>query len=502
MNMSNKEIFMLYPKISENKTGIVVSMLRRAELLANYGYKIKILTIEHDLNTRANFEKLYSDCLLKNTKNIELINLFSYYQKKSSDYFCSIAACVENGVEFDSINNRIYKDTSGRTKRYEVFKSSKLIHINFFENGQVVSRSRYDDYGKLCSNQILNEKKVIAESFFDVNGKLVIQVHYGYNKDKRVIQNLHLFDEHGMVIQSCQSLIELAQYTIQRKLCIDPRKKYLFLIDRINVFNLLLKDNIPSNFFMFGTIHAAHYNNPNDIKSSPNKNYTPYFRHIDKLSGLIILTHRQKKDIEELYGAHNNYKVIPHALAHRPDDYYLTFDPYKFVSLARYDKVKRLDLLISIFERVVTHHPQATLDLFGFGLEYSNLKKMIKDKKLENHIFLKPFVSDVNQVLQEASMLLLTSQSESFCLVIMEALANGCPVTSFDIRYGPSEMIQHNQNGYLIADGDVEQYAQKIIQYLNDQQNMSHIREQAKLLSQNFSSTSILKKWVELFESI
>src|SRR5690606_39627860 len=83
-----KEFYMLYPKISHNKTGIVVSMLRRAELLANAGYKVFLFTIQYGALTRIHFNECYASGLLTNRENIKLINLFSFFQKKELDNHC------------------------------------------------------------------------------------------------------------------------------------------------------------------------------------------------------------------------------------------------------------------------------------------------------------------------------------------------------------------------------------------------------------------------------
>ena len=45
---------------------------------------------------------------------------------------------------------------------------------------------------------------------------------------------------------------------------------------------------------------------------------------------------------------------------------------------------------------------------------------------------------------------ILTSKYEGFGLTIMESIEMGCPVLSYDVRYGPNEIINHGENGYLI----------------------------------------------------
>ena len=55
---------------------------------------------------------------------------------------------------------------------------------------------------------------------------------------------------------------------------------------------------------------------------------------------------------------------------------------------------------------------------------------------------------------QHATASLLTSQYEGFGMTIMESIHNGCPVVSYDVRYGPSELIIDGENGLLIDAGD------------------------------------------------
>ena len=63
--------------------------------------------------------------------------------------------------------------------------------------------------------------------------------------------------------------------------------------------------------------------------------------------------------------------------------------------------------------------------------------------------------------------ILLTSLYEGFALVIQESIANGTPVISYDIKYGPRDMIQDGVNGYLVEDGNIDQLAECIHKYLS-----------------------------------
>lgn len=497
----NKEVYLLCPQIPLNKTGIVVSMLRRAELLAKGGYQVFIFTLEHDLNTFKNFENIYQSGLLENRHNIKLVNLFSLLQKKEKKIKEVEYPKPAEGCIFDANNNRIYKDSKNKTLRYEFFRNSKIEYINFINDNGIAQRSRYDEYGQLCCIQKLENKNVISEDFFDIHGRIVLKIDYFADSVKK-IQRIHLFDEHGFVRGSFEGVVHLLRYLLHTELCTDLNTIYYFIIDKPIYYSpLWYKDN-PENYAFIGTFHSSHFLNHLDPNSSPNRNYDPYILHTDRWNALIILTERQKQDIENRYGEHSAHTVIPHTLSESPEITHHNVNYNKFVSLARYTQAKRLDLLVDIFKEVVKAHPKAQLDLYGFGSEIKNLKEKIIALELEENVFLKPFASNVNEILQSASMLLLTSQTESFCLVLMEALANSCPITAFDIRYGPEEMVEHNYNGYLIPEGESALYAQTIIEYLNDTARAEKMRGNALASSSKLSSTAVLAKWHELLDRI
>ncbi|MDU1480554.1 MAG: glycosyltransferase, partial [Staphylococcus epidermidis] len=54
---------------------------------------------------------------------------------------------------------------------------------------------------------------------------------------------------------------------------------------------------------------------------------------------------------------------------------------------------------------------------------------------------------------------LLTSEYEGFGLTVMESIEVGCPVIAYDVRYGPGEIIEHGENGYLVEPDNIEAFA-------------------------------------------
>ena len=74
---------------------------------------------------------------------------------------------------------------------------------------------------------------------------------------------------------------------------------------------------------------------------------------------------------------------------------------------------------------------------------------------LASAVVLPGSVENVDTWYQHAECLVLTSRTEAWALVLVEAMANGCPVVSFDCNYGPAEVIKEGRNGLLVEDGNI-----------------------------------------------
>ena len=88
--------------------------------------------------------------------------------------------------------------------------------------------------------------------------------------------------------------------------------------------------------------------------------------------------------------------------------------------------------------------------MYGFGKEEAKYKQLITEYNLENNVFLRGFKRNLNAEIQDAYMSLITSSMEGFNLGLLETIAEGIPSVGYNSKYGPSELILNNKNGYLI----------------------------------------------------
>lgn len=130
-------------------------------------------------------------------------------------------------------------------------------------------------------------------------------------------------------------------------------------------------------------------------------------------------------------------------------------------------KIKGFDLLVEAWKEVVTRYPDWTLRIAGGGNPYE-LTQIIKEQKLEESVKLTGPVKDMSAEYLNSSIFVLSSRSEPFGLVLIEAMSFGVPVVSFDCPNGPREIINDGIDGKLVENGNIKALATAITEMIAD----------------------------------
>ncbi len=170
----------------------------------------------------------------------------------------------------------------------------------------------------------------------------------------------------------------------------------------------------------------------------------------------------------------------------------------KIVSCGHLEYIKGFDMLIDVARKVFDRHPSWTWDIYGEGKERDNLKKIIAINHLENNIFLRGYVSNMNELYQKYSFFVLTSRSEGMGMVLVEAQKAGLPVISFDIKCGPSDVIEDGKNGYLIKPFDINEMYLKICGLIEDEECRQKFSDCSEINLDEFDKEYIVSKWLKL----
>ena len=143
---------------------------------------------------------------------------------------------------------------------------------------------------------------------------------------------------------------------------------------------------------------------------------------------------------------------------------------------------------------------QWKLIIVGDGILKKELESKIKALNLQDSIILKPFTKDIEREYLNASIYAMSSHWEGFGMVLAEASSYGLPCIAFDIKTGPSDIIADEKSGFLVADNDLQGYADKLMLLMRDENLRFNFGTKAKrVVSEKFSKEVVMKEWEKLF---
>jgi glycosyltransferase involved in cell wall biosynthesis len=177
-------------------------------------------------------------------------------------------------------------------------------------------------------------------------------------------------------------------------------------------------------------------------------------------------------------------------------------DKKEIISVGRLSKEKGFESLIDVFKLVNENRPDWHLNIVGDGLEKENISKKIKEKNLNKNVTMHGFKekNKVNEILKNSSIYVMTSYTESFGLVLIEAMSYGVPCVSFSSARGSLEIIDNKVNGFIIEDRNINEMANKIITLIDDVKLRQKMGREANKKSLLFSPENIKKEWISLIE--
>lgn len=135
-----------------------------------------------------------------------------------------------------------------------------------------------------------------------------------------------------------------------------------------------------------------------------------------------------------------------------------------FISVGRIDKQKNYEMLIKAFSSICKKYPNIKLDIFGDGTEgyTKEIYKLILSLKAENNIFLRGRTKNIVNEYMKNDVYIMTSNFEGLPNALIEAMACKLICISTDCLTGPSDLIDDNENGFLVSVGNIEQLEQVI----------------------------------------
>jgi len=216
---------------------------------------------------------------------------------------------------------------------------------------------------------------------------------------------------------------------------------------------------------------------------------------IPKFKRFVVLT---PSNIKEWKG--NNIIAIPNPLSFESSNT-SSLENKKIIVVGSHSYNKGYDLLLKVWENIEQKHSDWELNIYGKYDKNNTFVKMSNDMGLKNVKFHNP-VKNIKDKYLESSIMLLTSRSEGFGMVLIEAMECGLPCVSFDCPSGPADIIKDGDDGFLIQPESINEMTEKLLLLIENKELRKTMGEHAKKNVKRFSPDNIVRLWDELFKSL
>ncbi|MDR2660710.1 MAG: glycosyltransferase [Lactobacillaceae bacterium] len=511
-------IFFINDAIQENKSGIEHAQNKRAKLFESNNEPFKLLYRQWQPKTHTIMEN-------DGFNDDQFINMFDYYQDTLNTPRKNLYA---QDLDFGVADLELIEEPQSNRFIAQTQTGQLVARINYrFDQDKIVNNTElfdgfgnlyrvdwYDDRGfKSLSQLYTPDNKIGSEIWSRLDGTIAIETFNRFNVKGELVKTgwrLNLSNNESQVFAN---LDELTGYWLN-----DLNEKYfsldkpnIFILDRSHVGDWQLK-YLESPAYIVLHLHNAQTGDAQHPQHSVLNNFYEYpLFNLDTYDAVISATQKQNKDVDARFKPKAKLFTIPVGIV--PDSQLKeeripmkdrTFG--KVIATARIANEKRLDLLVRAVGEAKKKVPEITLDIYGYAdgsnnfQARRNVEEAIKDYQLEGAVRMMGYTDDVAKVQKDAQIYGLTSTMEGFNLAILEASSRGDVGVTYDVNYGPNEIIVDGENGKVVPYDDWHAIADALVDYLTNPDKLQAASDKAYELSARYSAENVWKAWQSLID--
>ena len=336
--------------------------------------------------------------------------------------------------------------------------------------------------------------KLFENSVFPVNDKVIIKyltdVKPNRKEFKSAIRSKNIFKIFKEGLYAIKTLLKRRSTMVKYIKNCDSD----VIIATRDIFDEWLGDYGKEETLKIGWEHN-HYHN--DFKYASN-----ITRANRKLDYLVLVSNSLREFYsKELINNKCECVYIPNVIESVPEKL-APLNNKRLVSVGRLSPEKGFMDLLKIYTLLHKDYPDWKLDIVGDGVEKERLEKFIEEHELQDFDTLHGFRDKdyIDNLLHDSSIYLLTSYTESFGIVLIEAMSHGVPCIAFDSAEGARELIQSGKNGYLIKNRSYTAFIKKVSDLIDNKEERKRIGKVSKEGVKQYTCEVVSKQWIDLIE--
>jgi glycosyltransferase involved in cell wall biosynthesis len=201
------------------------------------------------------------------------------------------------------------------------------------------------------------------------------------------------------------------------------------------------------------------------------------------------------------YSFCKNVKTIPNSFSFLPKEHSRLCSG-TILLIGRYTYQKNFENIIEAMSLIKDKCVGWRVRIIGDGEDKGKLQSLIKEKRLEEIVFLVPPTDNIEEEYLNSSIFVMCSRSEGLPMVMIEAKSCGLPVVSFDCPTGPADIIRDGIDGILVGNGNIKALAEAVLKLIENQDLRKRFGQEAIKDRERFSPAKIFEMWESLFKEL
>ncbi|WP_283678543.1 glycosyltransferase [Lentilactobacillus sp. Marseille-Q4993] len=497
--------YFLNPTVTVQQSGVGHAEIKRFQLFKSFNKPVKILTTNFDMSLTKGLEASGVD----NKSSLNLFDFFGDMEGIASQKFTVADLNIDKTLDVQPTENNMIDVLRGAERKMQIVlrdDGEQFDHVSYFDtNKRLVEVDWWDPRGFKSLQQIYDRSgSARVERAFNNKGKLFYETyHFGKEYDKIDNSSYRIIDYKG-VDWDFNSTKQLATFFFDEVTKRDRERGEHTVIVNDASFELswsLL--HMKENAFVAMQLHSNHTNDPIEtLHSGINFNYEYALNNFKKWDAMIAPTETQATNLRKRFGDNPETFVVPVGVVsddvlNAPKQDFDKRTPGKIVMIARLSHEKRIDHAIKAFAKALEKVPGMTLDIYGYANDKSGdiAKKLVKDLNLTKAVSFMGYTQDINAVYDQAQLSILTSEAEGLPLSLIEAQSHGVPLASYDINYGPRDVINDGKDGLLVEAGNIDAMGDAIAKIMGDDELRRQFSETAYESRMKYSKENVWKQW-------
>jgi len=170
------------------------------------------------------------------------------------------------------------------------------------------------------------------------------------------------------------------------------------------------------------------------------------------------------------------------------------------IAIGRLEPVKGFDMLLRAFAEPAKQHPGWTLKIIGDGSKRDQLQALASALQIRDRVIWEGAIKEPEKELLRSDLFVLSSRYEGFPMALLEAMACGLPVVSFDCPSGPREIIHDGEDGLLVPPNEIGALATAMSRLMSSENERKRLGERAAHVVDRFGLPRIADMWAAVFE--